>query len=66
MSKRLKEIEDNIDSVISIMDIQDLRRLLDNYRRAFTRSPVSGTAEIARIYKKLEDKEKELTYGDRR
>lgn len=66
MSKRLKEIEDNIDSVISIMDIQDLRRLLDNYRRAFTRSPVSGTPEIARIYKKLEDKEKELTYGDRR
>lgn len=66
MSKRLKEIEDNIDSVISIMDIQDLRRLLDNYRRAFTRSPVSGAPEIARIYKKLEDKEKELTYGDRR
>lgn len=65
MSKKLQAIEESIDSVISIVEVQDLRRLLDNYRRAFTASPASGTPEIARLYQKLEKKEKELVirYG---
>ena len=63
MSLKLKQIESEINKIgpdSLIEEINYLRTSLDNYRRTFTASPVSGTPEISRLYELLAKKEKQL------